>query len=127
MKDSFASKFEVTLKKMQWPNKNLSLEGPLEQEWSEEVRRLLELQEPELNSYEKRTMSKTKHQEDPPVLLPLEVMVKPLELRFKYHFEGDKPTNRKDKVRKSACFQCCLLTELAGILPFPCHWYLELV
>jgi hypothetical protein len=34
----------------------------------------------------------------PPVLFPLEVMVHPLELRFKYHFNGDKPTNRLDKV-----------------------------
>ncbi len=34
----------------------------------------------------------------PIVLLPLEVMVKPLELRFTYHFEGDRPTNRLDKV-----------------------------
>jgi hypothetical protein len=32
------------------------------------------------------------------VLLPLEVMIKPLELRFRYHFDGDKPTNRLDKV-----------------------------
>lgn len=32
------------------------------------------------------------------VLLPLEVMVRPLDLRFRYHFEGDKPTNRLDKV-----------------------------
>lgn len=36
--------------------------------------------------------------EEPLVLLPLEVMVKPLELRFRYHFDGDKPTNRLDKV-----------------------------
>ena len=33
------------------------------------------------------------------MLLPLEVMLKPLELRFKYHFYGDRPTNRPDKVR----------------------------
>ena len=32
------------------------------------------------------------------MLLPLEVMAKPLELRFRYHFDGDKPTNRLDKV-----------------------------
>lgn len=32
-------------------------------------------------------------------LLPLEVLVKPLELRFRYHFEGDRQTNRVDKVR----------------------------
>lgn len=33
-----------------------------------------------------------------PILFPLEVMVHPLELKFKYHFNGDKPTNRLDKV-----------------------------
>jgi hypothetical protein len=37
---------------------------------------------------------------EPPVLFPLEVMVHPLDLRFKYHFSGDKPTNRLDKVRR---------------------------
>lgn len=26
-------------------------------------------------------------------------MVHPLDLRFKYHFSGDKPTNKLDKVR----------------------------
>lgn len=44
---------------------------------------------------------RTESQRGPPeplVLLPLEVMVKPLELRFRYHFEGDRPTNRPDKV-----------------------------
>ena len=35
-----------------------------------------------------------------PPLLPLEVMAKPLALRFRYHFEGDKQTNRLDKVRQ---------------------------
>jgi hypothetical protein len=33
----------------------------------------------------------------PPVLFPLEVLVQPLEMRFRYHFEGDKPTNRIDR------------------------------
>ena len=32
------------------------------------------------------------------VLLPLEVMVKALELQFKYHFESNRPSNRLDKV-----------------------------
>ena len=36
--------------------------------------------------------------EEPLVLLPLEVMIRPLELLFRYHFDGDKPTNRLDKV-----------------------------
>lgn len=30
-------------------------------------------------------------------LLPLEVLVKPLALRFRYHFDGDRATNRIDK------------------------------
>lgn len=31
-------------------------------------------------------------------LLSLEALVKSLELRFRYHFEGDRQTNRIDKV-----------------------------
>lgn len=100
MKDTFASKFEVTLHKIHWPSKDIALEGPLAQEWAEGVERLLDLQEPELNSREKSAILQ-KHVHGPLVLLPLEVMAKPLELRFKYHFEGDKPTNRLDKVRPS--------------------------
>ena len=38
-----------------------------------------------------------KEQPPPPPLLPFEVLVKPLALRFRYHFEGDRPTNRIDK------------------------------
>lgn len=35
---------------------------------------------------------------EPLILLPLEVMVKPLKLRFRYHFDGDRPTNKLSKV-----------------------------
>ena len=45
--------------------------------------------------------------EEPLALLPLEVMVRPLELRFQYHFDGDRPTNRVDKV----CFSIHLLAH----------------
>lgn len=54
-------------------------------------------------------MDATEHTEnqrgqiEPLVLLPLEVMLKPLELRFRYHFEGDRPTNRLDKVCSHQC------------------------
>ena len=97
MKTAFATRFEATLKRINWPNKDAILEGALEQEWAEGVERLLELQAPELNSQEKN-LNGPRRQDDALVLLPLEVMVKPLGLRFKYHFEGDKPTNRLDKV-----------------------------
>ena len=44
---------------------------------------------------------------EPLVLLPLEVMVKPLELRFRYHFDGDRPTNKLSKVCQTITFGNC--------------------
>lgn len=96
MKDAFASDFEESLAKMKWPNKDADANAQLQKEWAAGVERLLELQEPELKAQEgKEDGSNAK--EDAIVLLPLEVMVKPLELRFQYHFDGDRPTNRLDK------------------------------
>ena len=97
MKDAFASDFESTLRKMQWPGKDVGLDGQLEQEWIDGVKKLLELQEPELKARDSQIAENIKG-EEPLVLLPLEVMTKSLELRFKYHFEGDRPTNKLDKV-----------------------------
>ena len=97
MKDAFIAKFEVTLEKIHWPSRDSILNSSLEQEWIQAVGQLLELQGPELQSRENGTES-AKQRHEPIVLLPLQAMVKPLELRFKYHFEGDKPTNRLDKV-----------------------------
>ena len=37
-------------------------------------------------------------QKEPLVLLPLEVMVKPLDLRFKFRFEAKGPANKLEKV-----------------------------
>jgi RAD50-interacting protein 1 len=31
-------------------------------------------------------------------LLPISIMMEPLTIRFRYHFEGNRPTNRLDKV-----------------------------
>lgn len=96
MKNAFAADFEVTLGKMQWPGRDVTLQGPLEQEWADGVKKLLELQEPELHARDGEDAVQTS-KEEALVLLPLEVMVKPLELRFRYHFEGDRPTNKLDK------------------------------
>ncbi|KAI4122045.1 MAG: hypothetical protein LQ338_006030 [Usnochroma carphineum] len=93
MKDTFAGEFETVLKRMKWPGKDVSLVGSLEQEWTQGVERLLELQKPELDAQNDHV----KPLEEPLVLLPLEVMVKPLEIRFQYHFSGDRPTNKPDK------------------------------
>lgn len=58
--------------------------------------KLLDLQLPELQgmSYASGPGDKVKL---PPVLFPIEVLVQPLEMRFRYHFDGDKPTNRIDR------------------------------
>lgn len=96
MKIAFASDFEETLKRIKWPTKDAILENKIKQEWIDGVEKLLDLQEPELK--DRGTDSgATISQEEPLVLLPLEVMMKPLELRFKYHFDSDRPTNRPDK------------------------------
>ena len=122
MKGAFASEFEATLKKAQWPGNNITLDGQLEQEWTDGVKRLLELQEPELKARDSQSVENTKG-EEPLVLLPLEVMAKPLELRFKYHFDGDRPTNKLEKVSldDDACMTR-MLTPIAGVLSFTCHW-----
>lgn len=46
MKDAFASDLETVLKTMKWPGKDCRLAGSLEHEWTDNVERLLELQEP---------------------------------------------------------------------------------
>lgn len=95
MKAAFGQDFAATLGRMKWPGKDYSLAGGLEAEWSSGVRKLLELQDPELKA---RDDMESSPDQEPLVLLPLGVMVEPLELRFKYHFEGDRPTNKPDKV-----------------------------
>lgn len=123
MKDAFARDFEATLKKSQWPGKDVTLDGQLEREWSAGIKKLLELQEPELQARDNQTIDNMKA-EDPLVLLPLEVMAKPLELRFKYHFEGDRPTNKLDKVISgSGISMDKALTRTARVLSVTHYWF----
>lgn len=46
-------------------------------------------------------------------LLAFEVLVKPLALNFRYHYEGDRPTNRVDKVCNDN-----VVSILSGLLTF---------
>ncbi|OJJ51606.1 hypothetical protein ASPZODRAFT_431789 [Penicilliopsis zonata CBS 506.65] len=94
IKDNFNGRLQSTLEKMKWPSKSLVLTDDLIAEWTNHVELLLELQIPEL---EQRGSGPESPAVSPPILFPLEVMVHPLELRFKYHFSGDKPTNKLDK------------------------------
>jgi hypothetical protein len=68
----------------------------LQDEWDKNIGRLLDLQRPDLEARDRLTTTQQRV-EDPPALLPLEVLVHPLEQRFAYHFSGNKPTNRLDK------------------------------
>ena len=46
-------------------------------------------------------------------LYPIQALVQPIALRFKYHFEGARQTNKLEKVRKSfrLCFQYLTLAQ----------------
>lgn len=93
---SFAGNFEKTLSKMGWPRPDIVVPLDLQDEWNLNVERLLELQKSELLAGDNTNKAKAS-KDEPAALLPLSVLVKPLELRFNYHFSGDRPTNRLDK------------------------------
>ncbi|CAI7635781.1 unnamed protein product [Penicillium glandicola] len=94
MKKYFGDRLQKTLEELKWPTRQLNITDQLLARWREDVELLIDLQLPELQS---RDALASGLSFDPPVLFPLEVMVHPLDLRFKYHFSGDKPTNRLDK------------------------------
>ena len=52
----------------------------------------------------------------PAVLFPLEVLVQPLEMRFRYHFEGDRATNRIDKPEYFLSHITTLLNDYSGFV-----------
>ncbi|KAJ5095363.1 hypothetical protein NUU61_004719 [Penicillium alfredii] len=94
MKTFFGSRLHKTLEQLKWPTRELNITDTLLAEWRQDVELLIDLQTPELQS---RDALPSGQGLEPPVLFPLETMVHPLDLRFKYHFSGDKPTNRLDK------------------------------
>ncbi|KAH0537341.1 hypothetical protein FGG08_005857 [Glutinoglossum americanum] len=96
MKEVLENEFEALLNKIKWPSKEVRIDGADQNEWNEGVGKLLELQKVDLEASDDGKGNDGDWKE-PSVLLPLEVMVKPLELRFRYHFDGSKPTNRTDK------------------------------
>jgi len=114
LKKFLGDRLKKTLASLKWPTREMNITDRLLDEWRADVELLLDLQTPcgpfSYESSEEDILTTT-HRElphrdtlisnqesEPPVLFPLEVMVNPLDLRFKYHFSGDKPTNRLDKV-----------------------------
>ncbi|KAI9724610.1 MAG: hypothetical protein M1828_003633 [Chrysothrix sp. TS-e1954] len=92
----FSSKLEDVLSKILWPKTDAALPDALRPDFNAAVNNLLTLQRPELEARELASPESRVHNQ-PAVLLPLEIMVKPLATRFRYHFSGDRPTNRLDK------------------------------
>ncbi|KIW31061.1 uncharacterized protein PV07_02744 [Cladophialophora immunda] len=98
IKGSLEGSLRETLTQMNWPGKELKFPGNVQEKWEQEVRLLLQLQDPDLiGAFARFDPGSRSSTLDPVVLLPLEVMVQPLTARFRYHFYGDRPTNRLDK------------------------------
>jgi hypothetical protein len=96
IRNALAKELDALLQKIFWPKPAVALPHSFQQQWDVAVTRLLSLQHPELEMAKDHD-SELEVQPPPPVLLPLEVMVAPLEARFRYHFTTDRPTNRLDK------------------------------
>jgi RAD50-interacting protein 1 len=96
LKDAASTELNNTLDQMGWPKKELRVNDQLATNWTEQVNTLLDLQEPDLLSLPSNSKNEPSTTE-PIILLPIEVMVHPLQLRFRYHFYGNRPTNRLDK------------------------------
>ncbi|KAL4924303.1 RINT-1 family protein [Aspergillus undulatus] len=110
MKTEFTARMQATLEQMRWPSKELNFSESFRQQWAENVELLLGLQIPELETH----VSASGKSVQPPVLFPLEAMVHPLELRFRYHFSGDKPTNRLDKPEYFLAHTADLMNNFGG-------------
>ncbi|KAK5938286.1 hypothetical protein PMZ80_009256 [Knufia obscura] len=95
IKQDLETRLRKTLETMKWPQEDLQLLGKPFEEWSRYTTQLLALQEPNLLPHNSDVLTQTP--QEPSILLPLAVMVQPLAQRFRYHFYGDRPTNRLDK------------------------------
>jgi RAD50-interacting protein 1 len=96
LRDAGSRDLNKTLDQMGWPSKELRVDSKIAATWTEQVNTLLDLQQSDLLSQSARLQDETSNTE-PIILLPLKVMVHPLQLRFKYHFYGNRATNRLDK------------------------------
>ncbi|KAG0282386.1 hypothetical protein BGZ96_000538 [Linnemannia gamsii] len=94
LKASLAKKFQASLDAISWPKSipdGFALSKEQQSNFETAFKELLLLQEPTFGPLD-RSDNKPY-----PSLLAIEQMVAPLILRFRYHFEGKRPTNRLDK------------------------------
>jgi RAD50-interacting protein 1 len=92
----FTTKLDGVLNRMQYPkNAQDGISEPLQDQFSTAVSNLLKLQRPDLEAHERLNDGSRAIQ--PLVLLPLKILVQPLELGFRYHFESNNVMNRVDR------------------------------
>ncbi|KAJ5674118.1 hypothetical protein N7462_009557 [Penicillium macrosclerotiorum] len=111
LKTIFGDRLRKTLEAMKWPTRELNINDKLLAQWRQEVELLIDLQMPELPTRDAFDIGQSL---EPSVLFPLEVMVHSLDLRFKYHFSGDKPTNRLDKPEYFLAHIMDLINQFGG-------------
>ncbi|KAG0233317.1 hypothetical protein BGW42_007515 [Actinomortierella wolfii] len=93
-KTKLSKKFQQALDSIGWPKgipQPNSIPGEKRKEFERAFYELLSLQKPTFGDLDRAA------DKPYPPLLPLEILVAPLILRFRYHFEGKRPTNRIDK------------------------------
>ncbi|CAG8727016.1 937_t:CDS:2, partial [Acaulospora morrowiae] len=100
MKNRLTKKFQRTLDSLNWPTPIELPYTPVTTEHLSAFKRafkeLLLLQKPINVSDEFDSSLSTENNSLPP-LLPIQIMVEPLIVRFRYHFDSKRPTNRIDK------------------------------
>ncbi|KAG0094992.1 hypothetical protein BGZ93_006468 [Podila epicladia] len=87
-------KFQASLDAIGWPTPiphPSSIADEKQEDFDYAFKEYLLLQEPVYGPLDRRGKASY------PPLLPMELMVAPLILRFRFHFEGKRPTNRLDK------------------------------
>ncbi|KAH9508475.1 RAD50-interacting protein 1 [Bulinus truncatus] len=105
LRDRIAVEFEEVLKALRWPLVVTTIKAPsvtnvkeLKERMEKLFKKLLNLQLPDTISLENSVHPMLlKIVGIKPLLLPLELMLKPLRKRFQYHFYGQRQTNNSDK------------------------------
>ncbi|KAF1810628.1 hypothetical protein P152DRAFT_467669 [Eremomyces bilateralis CBS 781.70] len=102
IKETLAKELRSILSECGWPSKEAMVPNNLRDQFDESVRKLLDLQLPELGSEDgmSRSMAASMQRgkgKQAAVLLPIEVLAAPLELRFRYHFTTGRATDRIDQ------------------------------
>uniref|UniRef100_A0A8B9PIH9 RAD50-interacting protein 1 n=1 Tax=Apteryx owenii TaxID=8824 RepID=A0A8B9PIH9_APTOW len=129
LKDKLSSDFEEVLTQLRWPfvgppqSQALGLAAPasapdMYNNLETLFCQLLKLQtSDELLTKPKQLPEKYSLPPSPPVILPMQIMLNPLQKRFKYHFTGNKQTNILNKLEFSRGLVMLILEKLAADIP----------